>query len=200
MIDGAESVLVSRLKILCRLNKLGIRFTSKKQQALLRGDTSGAVLHPFFVYGAQALGMYFCEGTGGSPAMVYLHAKYIQMSSEFLMDIFKTRDWEMMSQATVWTMAGSIILRLGNKAHRWIQPGCEAVTAARHQIIPECEKPPEFSEELHEKLSILTQAIYFENFLFLACGGVEPTMTVKLEAEFRHQLRVRLAICYPLRR
>lgn len=200
MIDCAESALVSRLKILCRLNKLGIRFNSEKQQALLRGDTSGAVLHPWFIYGAQALGMYFCEGMGSSVAMVYLHAKYIQMSTEFIADMFKTRNWEVVSQATVWIMAGSIILKLGNVAHRWVRPGCEAITAARHQIIPACGQPPEFSEALHEKLSILTQAIYFENFLFLACGGVEPTMTAKLEVEFRHQLRVRPATCGLLRR
>ena len=143
--------------------------------------------------------MYFCEGIGNSPAMVYLHAKVVQMSSKAIADIFRARRWEVMSQAAVWIMAGSIIVRLGNTAQRVIRQGCEAITAARHQLIPACGQLPKFSEELHEKLSTLTQAIYFENFLFLTCGGVEPTMTAKLEVEFRHQFWVRPATCCLLR-
>ncbi|KAF9645907.1 hypothetical protein BDM02DRAFT_388919 [Thelephora ganbajun] len=60
-----------RLRILCRLNKLGVRFTSEKQQALLRGDTSGTVIHPFFVHYAQTLGMYFCEDMDPGGSMRY---------------------------------------------------------------------------------------------------------------------------------
>ena len=184
------TVFISRLMVLCRSNKLGIRLTSEKQQALLRGDTSGAVIHPVFVHCAQVLGMYFCEGVEGSPLMARLHAKYARMGFESLVDLFKTRDWELMAQAGVWLMASSIVLRLGDTVQVHIRTCCEAVNTGRLRFIPTYGQPPEFSEDLHEKLSALSQMIYFENFSFLTCGGANPTMTTRIEMEFRHRLRV----------
>ena len=178
------------MRVLCRLHKLGFRFTSEKQQALLRGDTSGAAIHPFFIYCAQILGMYFCEGMDHSPAMVQLRAKHSQMADQSFADILKRHDWELMARLAVWIMGGSIVLRLSHITHLHIRECCEAVNTAGLQFIPTYGRPPEFSEGLHENLSVLSQIIYFENFLFLTCGGAEPTMTVRLEEEFRHQLPV----------
>ena len=137
--------------------------------------------------------MYFCEGMDGSPAMARLLAEHTQMGFESLVNIFKKRDWELMAQVAVWIMAGSIILGLSDTAHLYIRTSCEAVSTGRLQFIPTYGQPPEFSEDLHEKLSALSQTIYFENFWFLMCGGAKPTMTAGIEMEFRHQLRVRPA-------
>jgi len=184
------TLFISRLAVLCRSNKLGVRLTSEKQRALLRGDASGAVIHPFFVHCAQVLGMYFCDGMEGSPIMIQLHAKYARMGFDSLVDVFKIRDWELMAQAGAWLMAASIVLRLGETAHVHIRTCCEAVNTGRLQFIPTYGQPPEFSEDLHEKLCVLSQIIYFENFSFLTCGGAKPTMTARIEMEFKHQLRV----------
>jgi len=181
---------------LCRLNKFGIRFTSEKQRALLRGDTSGVVVHPFFVYGAQVLGMYFCENMENSTAMIRLRAKNFQACFDLLMELDRGNDWELRVQIALWNVAGSIFLRLGDIAYAHARSSCEIVDKAGLQFIPTYGKPPVFSEELHEKLSVLSQIIYFENFLFLTCGGAEPTMTAKIEMEFRHQLRVRPATSF----
>ena len=190
IVDGANPFYFSRLGVLCRLNKFGIRFTFEKQQALLRGDTSGAVIHPFFVHSAQALGMYFCEGMDSSPAMTRLHNKHTHMSSESIMNILKIRDWGLLAQATVWIMAGSILLQMNGETHLYIRKYCEAINTARLQFIPSYEQPPAFSEDLREKFSALSQIIYFENFLFLTSGGTAPTISARIEKEFRHQLQV----------
>ena len=126
--------------------------------------------------------------------MVRLQAKHIQMGFESLVDTFKVRDWELMAQVAVWIMGGSIILRLSDTTQLYIRTSCEAVNTGRLQFIPTYGQPPEFSEDLHEKLSALSQIIYFENFSFLMCGGAKPTMTARIEMEFRHQLQVRLVI------
>ena len=181
---------ISRLIVLLRLNKLGIRFTSGKQQALLQGDTSGDVIHPFFVYGAQVWGMYFCDSMDNSPAMVRLQAKYLQITLELLAEISKGNDWELRAQVGVWITSGSLTLRRGDVTNLYIRKSCEAVEMARLQFVPTYGPPPEFSEELHEKLSVLSQIIYFENFSFLVNGGAEPTMTARVEKEFRSQLQV----------
>lgn len=134
--------------------------------------------------------MYFCEGMDSSPAMIRLHAKYVQICFELLADIFKGHDSELKAQAALWVAAGSIILPFDGLILPYIQKSCEAINTAQLQFIPTYGRPPDFSEELHEKLSVLSQAIYFENFLFLTRGGAEPTMTARIEKEFRHRLQV----------
>ena len=172
------------------MSKLGLRFTSEKQQALLHGDTSGAIIHPFFIPAAQALGMHFCEGMADSPAMVQLHAKHVQTSLGLLLEVFKGCDWELRTHVALWITTASITLSTDHLIFPYLQRSYEAINTAGFQFIPTCGQPPEFSESLHEKLSVLSQVIYFENFLFLACGGTEPTMTTRIEKEFRYQLPV----------
>ena len=160
---------------------------------MLRGDASGAVIHPFFIHSTQTLGMYFCEGMDDSSAMNRLHAKHAHMCTESLMDILEKRDWELMAQTAVWVMAGYIILQLSETVHLYIRKCCEAVNTGGLQFIPTYGKPPGLSGELHEKLLVLSQLIYFENFLFLTCGGAEPRISARIEKEFRHKLQVRPA-------
>ena len=181
----------SRLNILCRLNKMGVLFTSRKQQALLRGDTSGTIIHPFFIPAAQSLGMHFCEGMDDSPAMIRLQARHLQTCLELVADVFKRCDRELIARVALWIVAGSFILPFDTVLPQYLEKGCEAIDGAGLRFIPTYGRPPEFSEDLHEKLSLLSQAIYLENFVFLTCGGAEPTMTARLEKEFRHQLQVR---------
>ena len=134
-----------------------------------------------------------------SPAMAILQAKHVQKSLELLTQIFEGRDWELRSQVALWVTAGSIVMRLSDITTMYIKRSCEAVEMAGLQFIPTYGRPPAFSEDLHEKLSVLSQVIYFENFWFLTCGGAEPTMTARIEKEFRHKLRVRPAISSRLR-
>ena len=180
----------SRLNMLCRLNKMGILFTSRKQQALLRGDISGTIIHPFFISAAQFLGMHFCRGMEDSPAMIKRQARHLQRTLELLADVFNGPDVELEAQAALWAAAGSIIMPVTHLDPLYIKKSCEAINTAGLQFIPTYGRPPEFSEDLHEKLSLLSQAIYFENYLFLTYDGAEPTMTARLEKEFRHHLQV----------
>lgn len=126
-----------------------------------------------------------------SSAMDRLQAKHRQTSLELLVEISQGDDWELKMQVALWITAVSIVLRLSDITPLYIRKSCEAVETAKLQFIPTYGQPPGFTDELHEKLSVLSQVIYFENFLFLACGGTEPTMTARIEMEFRHQLRVR---------
>lgn len=182
---------VSRISILCRLNKLGIRLTSARQQTILRGDTSGTVIHPFFISAAHCLGMYFCQGMESSPGMIRLQAKHLQRCFEWLAEIFNGDDWELRAQIALWATSFSITLSIDRSTSLYMQRSCEAINTAGLKFVPTYGRPPEFSEALHEKLSVLSQIIYFENFLFLTWGGAEPMMTARIEEEFRYQLPVR---------
>ena len=134
--------------------------------------------------------MHFCEGMDDSPVMIRIQARHLQVSLEWLVDILKGHDWELRAQVALWVTAGSFILPFDNITLPYIQRSCEAIDAGGLQFIPAYGRPQEFSDDLHERLSVLSQVIYFENFLFLTCGGAEPTMTARIEKEFRHQLQV----------
>lgn len=181
---------------MCRINKLGIRFTSEKQRALSRGDTSGTVINPFFIHAAQSIGTHLCEGVDRSPAMIKRHARYVQASLELLTEISEGHDWELKAQVMIWVASGSIVMRLGNLTSTYVEKSCDAVDAGGLQFIPTYGRPPAFSEVLHERLSTLSHIIYLENFVFLTCGGAEPVRTARIEKEFRHQLQVS-ALCRP---
>ena len=161
---------------------------------MLRGDTSGAIIHPFFIPAAHSLGMHFCEGVENSPAMVKIYAKYVQKSLEFLTEILVMREWELQAQVALWITMGSIVMRLNYVTPGYIKKGCEAISLGGLCFVPTYERPPDFSDELHEKLTVLSQIIYFENFLFLTRGGAHPTMTARIENEFRRKLKVWPAI------
>jgi len=107
-----------------------------------------------------------------------------------LANIFEIRDWELLAQATVWIISGSIVLQLSGTIHLYVRKYCEAINAAKLQFIPTYGQPPAISETLREKFSALSQFIYFENFLFLTCGGPAPTMSTRIEKEFRRHLQV----------
>jgi hypothetical protein len=160
----------------------------------LDGDTSGTVLHPFFIHAAHSLGMHFCEGIGDSFTMVSLQARYVQEALEQLTELFeetaRRRNWELRALVTLWITIGSVVMRLREVTCLYIKKACDAVNRGGLRFIPTYGRPPEFSEDLREKLSILSQIIYFENFVFLAYNGARPTMTARIEWEFRHNLPV----------
>jgi hypothetical protein len=137
------------------------------------------------------MGMYFCEGMDDSPAMVRLNAKHLQSCFECAADIFTGYDWELEAQAALFATAAAINLSSTYSVPLYMRKSCEAVKNGGLQFVPTYGRPPQFSEALHEKLSVLSQIIYFENFLFLTSGGAEPTMTAAIEKEFRCQLPVR---------
>ena len=130
--------------------------------------------------------------------MVTLHARYVQKALEYLMEVLKEttrrKNWDLQAQIALWITMGSVVLRLREVTTLYVKKSCDAVNLGGLRFIPTYGRPPEFSEDLREKLSVLSQIIYFENFLFLTCNGAQPRMTERIEWEFRHDLQVRSVI------
>jgi hypothetical protein len=98
----AESYSFSRLATLLHLRKLGIRFTSRKEDAIMCGDTSGNVVHPFFVHSSNAVGMHLRAGVEDSPTMLQLHAKHSQRALEQMSEAGKSGDAELKAQMSLY--------------------------------------------------------------------------------------------------
>jgi len=156
--------------------------------ALLRGDQSNAVLDRAFVRGSHVLGMMALASD--TPAMVRLHARRVQMAWEALAELFEKSDYGTRVQAAILVVSSHVYMCMPQMAQLYIQKICDFMKAGELQFVPPCGRPPEFSEELHENLGALSQAIYWANYLFLMCGGPEPRTTAKLEKEFRQELQV----------
>ena len=181
---------VSRLWVLPRLPKYGVKFSSKKLDAFIRGDQSGAVLDRAFVCGAHVLGMLFSQDIDDSPAMIRHHARRGQIAWECLAELFQSKNYAVTALAVMEVAANYILIRMTHPSILYIQKSCDAIEAGNLQFVPTCGRPPEFSEDLHELLATLSQTMYWSNYLFLMRGGPEPRATARLEKEFRVDLPV----------
>jgi hypothetical protein len=182
---------ISRLWLLVRLLKFGIRFSDKKMDALLRGDQSGTVVDRAFVCGSHVLGMMSSAGMDNTPAMVLFHARRVQTAWESLAELFGGDDYRTKVQAAALVVSSHVYMCMPQMALLYIQKSCDFIKAGNLRFVPTYGRPPEFSEDLHETLVALSQTIYWANYLFLMCGGPEPRSTAELEKQFRHELPVR---------
>ena len=180
----------SRLKALCELHRLGLYFTQEKQEAILRGDTSDSVVHCNFVDGAQVMGMYF-SAPKQTPAMVRLQAIYVQRGWESLIHLSQTNQERDKAQALVRITHSAIILGFNAGAQLYFLKACNIIDKAKLRFLPEYGIPPEFTDQVREEASVLSGAIYLENYLYLMLSGPAPEKTARLEREFRLDLQVR---------
>ena len=181
----------SRLKGLCRLNKLGLYLTQEKQEAILRGDTSNSVVNYYFLDAVQAMGMVLSGIPEKTPAIVRLHARYAQRAWESLIQLNQTNQERVKAQALVVVVHCFVLTGLNATGQLYLLKGCKTIEKANLRFLPEYGPPAEFTDQIREDTSALSQLIYLENYFYLALGGPAPVKTARLEIEFRSDLRVR---------
>ena len=189
--------MISRLAALPRLRNFGIHFTGPKQNAVMRGDISNTVVHPFFIPAVAGLGVHFHTGIRGLPTVVQLRARYGQLGYEHLAEIRKGSDTSLQVQVFLYVAASSLYGRWLWFARQYLTKACIALNAAKLRFIPAVGRPPRLTEDVHERLATLSQVIYFEHYMFFAVDGIEPEMTTRIEKEFRRELRVRVHFLAP---
>lgn len=143
-----------------------------------------------FVYQACSFGMLFSQSLINTPAATDLQARYSQFAWEELAKIQEGNDDCLKVQAMLSISSCCIVFRWVGFACQYIQKTSRVIDSARLCFIPTNEQPPGYSEEVRQRTTVLSQAIYFENYLFLACGGPEPKFTAAIEKEYRHELQV----------
>jgi len=190
--------LFSRLAALLRLRLFGIYLPGPKQDAVLRGDISNAVVSPFFVHALAGLGMYFCARVEHTPAMVLLRAKHAQRAAEQLAEINMGSDRDLAVQVALSYVAMSIHARWLSPARQWLAKTCISLNAANLRFIPAVGRPSRLTEDIRERIVALSQVIYMGSYMFLAVDGTEPMMTARIENEFRRDLQVRGCFLNPL--
>jgi len=181
---------ISRLWVLPRLLKLGVHLTGKKMDAYLSGDLSGAVVTRGFVCWAHAFGMLYSPEVDESPTILRFYSRWGQIAWEGLAERIKAKDYEGALRSLIVASSSSTFVCMTQMGIFYIQKCCEMIEAGNLRFVPATGHPPGFSEDLHENLVVLSQVIYWANYLFLVRGGPQPHATVNLEKEFRQELPV----------
>ena len=161
-----------------------------KQDAVLRGDVSNTVVSSFFVHALAGFGMYFCADVGHSLSWVQIRAKHAQRAFEQLAEITGGGDANLTVQVTFSLTAMALYSRWPDPVRKCLTTTCIALNAAGLRFIPATGRPPELTEDVRERLVVLSQVIYVENYMFLVVDGTVPRMTVRIEKEFRYDLQV----------
>jgi hypothetical protein len=172
------------------MKKMGAYLAPRKQEALVNGDMSGAIVHPYFVHKVASFGMHYSAIVIDSPPMVLLHARCIQSFWEELANILQGNDSNLKVQSLLFLIAGCVFVRFPRMAGFYLWKACKIMNAAGLRFIPRYGHPPPYSDEVHEKSTVLSQIIWMENYLFLTCDGAKPKLTTRIEEEFRNELPV----------
>ena len=177
------------------MNKLGIYLGTEKREALCCGDTSNTVVNRYFVYGFRATGTHLGVAPDKSPPMVQLLARYIQKAWESLVELYRGDDRRLSAQGLLLFLHSIIIMGAPLNIQFYLLKVYELINNGNLQFLPVYGRPPELSDQVREDAAVLSQAIYLENYLYLAFGGPAPVKTAKVEREFRGDFQVRVIHC-----
>lgn len=170
---------------------MGLRLRSDKQEAIMRGDLCGTVVHPFFVHHAHALGMHYCVALPDGKTAVVMQARYAQLTWESMAVISRGNDYFLLLEAMFALASSCVFLRWLDITQEYLLKAIHIANEHNISFVPEGCPAPAFSGDVHENIAQLSQLIYLENFLFLTRNGVEPKATSRLEKEFRTELEVK---------
>jgi len=167
--------------------QFGLYFSSAKHQAIILGDTSGTVVHPFFIHFAQLAGCHFYQERRGEFFLLRLEAMYLDMVWDSFKDMIEDGDsfavaqaYQLMSLAYFYSQHTHLGRKLFQKAIALFRT---------HWIDFSTPSLPDLTESLQERMAFLGEAIYTEidcTFLF----GFVQEFTLDLEYGFRHELPV----------
>ena len=164
----------------------------EKQEALLRGDTSNTVVDRHFVYALQVFGVHVCGVPEQMPAMIQLQANYVQMTWETFFQLNETNQTRAKAQGTVLATHAAILVGFISLAQLYLLKACKIIEKGNFRFLPEYGPSPALSDQIREEISILTHAIYLENYIYLTLNGPAPVRTAGIEREFRLDLQVRV--------
>ena len=189
--------MFSRHAALLRSREFGIYLPGPKQDAVLCGDLSGTVVHPWFVYAMAGLGVHFCAGVGLSPGMIQRRTRNVQRALELLSEITRGSNADLWVQVLVSLVALTLHARWFKPSRQCLMKACIILRTADLRFVPAVGRPPGLSEDVRERAVVLSQVIYFESYMFLAVDGTAPKLATRIEREFRYELQVRVRFLTP---
>jgi hypothetical protein len=167
--------------------QFGLYFPQAKQQAIILGDASGAVVHPFFIHFAQLSGCHFYQERRREFFLLHLEAMYLNMALDSFKDM--TEDDDSFDTAQAYQLMALAYL-YSQDAYLGLKFFQQSIDLFRRHWIDFSASPlPELTESLQERIAFLCEAIWTE----IDCGfmfGIAPEFTSDLQNGIRHELPV----------
>jgi hypothetical protein len=113
------------------------------------------------------------------------------MAWESIIPLTQTNQERDKAQALILVAHSFLLLGMSAGAQFYLMKACKIIENAKLQFLPESGVPVEYSEQVREEASVLSQAIFLENYIPLALDGLAPVKTARVEREFRSDLEVR---------
>ena len=136
--------------------------------------------------------MHFCASIGHSPTVTLLHAKHAQRAFEQLAEVNEGIDAYLKVQVLFSLTSTTLYSRWFDFTRACLTKTCTALNTAGLRFVPATGRPPALTEDVRERVVVLSQIVYLESYMFLVVDGTEPKMTVRIEKEFRRDLQVRV--------
>jgi hypothetical protein len=168
--------------------QFGLYFPQSKQQAIIIGNTSGTVVHPFFIHFAQLAGCHFYQERRGEFFLLHLEAMYLDMVWDSFRDMTKDDDSFDAAQAYQLMALAYLYSQDSDRGRRFFQKSIALFRT--HWIDFSISPPPDLTESLWERIAFLGEAIWTEidcAFMF----GIEQEFTSDLEFGLCNELPVR---------
>lgn len=123
--------------------------------------------------------------------MVRLRARHAQRAFEQVAEISMGSDSSLKVHVFLCLVATSLRGGWFEFARQYLTKTRSVLKAANLRFVPATGRPPGLTEDVRERIAVLSQIIYWEAYLFLVVNGTEPKMPAGIEKEFRHELQVR---------
>jgi hypothetical protein len=191
-------LFISRLMFLAHRAHIGFRFTTAKQQAIVFGDLSHTVIHPFFIYFAQLFGCNLYQERKGEYCYLYTMCIYLRLTREAMAAMKEEYDplsfaeaCHLMSLFCVYNHYAVLGKQYFLKAIETIKPyGIRFVLQpSGNPAVPHSSSWPYCSEETGERVVFLSQLIYLQFHLRLILGAIED-LSYDLRQQFMNEVSV----------
>lgn len=159
------------------LVQIGIYLTPAKRHAISYGDMTSTVIHPFFIHASHLFGQHLHQGrrrtTSGTSNQLHL---------DLALDCISNVGPDAYAQAGAYCLISLFYLWTQNLdlADRYLCEAAEVVQMNQLGLdLPSIEGE---SDEVKEKVSLLAQLVYVENYLYLVMN-VPPKHFLHLERQ-----------------
>jgi hypothetical protein len=170
----------SRVIFLSRRLLNGVHLETRKQQALILGDLSNTIIHPFYVHFAHLVGCHMYQEYQGHFGLLYIQAVHLRLSLEALATMVEEDDPVSLARANHFMAMAHAYTRNVRSSKYYLRKTVDIIQRRQIRCVPISRtdsahheskvltKVPPFSEEVHERVVFLAQMLYAGTFVYLA--------------------------------
>jgi hypothetical protein len=178
-----------------------------KQQAILLGDLSNTIVHPYFVHFSNLAGCQFYRQNRKNHDFLYIQAVHLKSTLDSLASMKEEEDPLQVAQANFWMGRACVYAQRLRWATHYLKKSVQ-IMRRNNNLLPTSKEDstqaanlgfpaPEFSEEVHERAAFLAQALSYEICIYFAGQPDTVVRGLRLADGVNHALLVSVILSAP---